>query len=121
MLVHVHKETPEQARFRAGLTNPQERDTILAEYEAMEKKPLITPWQVAASEALRDGEADKAIETWRLRGRLHLCHDEEKTLTRLVEDWERHVTASGTPHWALEPERRAPRVQEQASNPTCHE
>ena len=22
-----------------------------------------------------------------------LCHDEEKTLTRLVEDWERHVRA----------------------------
>ena len=28
VLVHVHKETPEQARFRAGLTNPQERDAI---------------------------------------------------------------------------------------------
>ena len=84
MLVHVHKETPELARFRAGPTNPQERDTILAEYEAMEKKPLFTRWQVAVSEALRDGEADKAIETWRLRGRLHLCHDEERTLTRLV-------------------------------------
>ena len=44
MLVHVHKETPERARFRAGLTKPQERDTILAEYEAMETKPLFTPW-----------------------------------------------------------------------------
>ena len=93
VLVHVHKETPEQAQFQAALTPPQERDSILAEYEAMEKKPVFTPWQVAVSEALRDGEADKAIEAWRLRGRLHLCHDEEKTLTRLVEDWERHVKA----------------------------
>ena len=93
VLVHVHKETPEQARFRAGLTNRQERDAILAEYEALEKKPLFTPWQVAVSEALRDGEAEKAIEAWRLRGPLHLCHDEEKTLTRLVDDWERHVRA----------------------------
>ena len=93
VLVHVHKETPEQARFRAGLTNRQERDAILAEYEALEKKPLLTPWQVAASEALRDGEAEKAIEAWHLRNRLHLCHDEEKTLTRLVDDWERHVRA----------------------------
>ena len=97
VLVHVHKETPEQARFRAGLTNPQERDAILAEYEAMERKPLFTPWQVAVSEALRDGEAEKAIEAWHVRGRLHLCHDEEKTLTRLVDDWERHVrTQPGT-------------------------
>ena len=97
VLVHVHKETPEQARFRAGLTNPQERDAILAEYEAMERKPLFTPWQVAVSEALRDGEAEKAIAAWHLRNRLHLCHDEEKTLTRLVDDWERHVrTQPGT-------------------------
>ena len=81
VLVHVHKETPEQARFRAGLTSPQERDTILADYEAMERKPLFTPWQVAVSEALRDGEAAQAIEAWRLRGRLHLHYDEEKTLT----------------------------------------
>ena len=28
-----------------------------------------------------------------MRGRLHLCHDEEKTLTRLVDDWTRHVRA----------------------------
>ena len=93
VLVHVHKAAPERARFRAGLTNRQERDAILAEYEALETKPLFTPWQVAVSEALRDGEAEKAIEAWRLRGRLHLCHDEEKTLTRLVDDWERHVRA----------------------------
>ena len=93
VLVHVHKETPDQARFRAGLTNPQERDAILADYEAMDRKPMFTPWQVAVSEALRDGEAEKAIEAWHVRGRLHLCHDEEKTLTRLVDDWERHVRA----------------------------
>ena len=93
VLVHVHGETPEQARFRAGLTNPQERDSILADYEAMDRKPLFTPWQVSVSEALRDGEAEQAIEAWRLRGRLHLCHDEEKTLTRLVDDWGRHVRA----------------------------
>ena len=93
VLVHVHGETPEQARFRAGLTNPRERDFILADYEAMDRKPVFAPWQVAVSEALRDGEAEQAIEAWRLRGRLHLCHDEEKTLTRLVDDWERHAKA----------------------------
>ena len=93
VLVHVHKETPEQARFRAGLTNRQEKDKILADYEAMDRKPPFTPWQVAVSEALRDGEAEKAIEAWHVRNRFHLCHDEEKTLTRLVDDWERHVRA----------------------------
>ena len=93
VLVHIHKETLEQARFRAGLTSQEERQRILADYEAMDRKPLFTPWQVAVSEALRDGEAEKAITAWHVRNRLHLCHDEEKTLTRLVDDWERHVRA----------------------------
>ena len=93
VLVHVHKETPDQARFRAGLTSPEERNSILADYEAMEKKPLFTPWQVAVSEALRDGETAQAIEAWQLRGRLHLHYDEEKTLTGLVNDWSRLVKA----------------------------
>ena len=93
VLVHVHKETPEQARFQAGLTSREERDAILVEYEALEKKPLFTPWQVAVSEALRDGDAEQAIEAWRLRGRLHLCYDEEKTLRRLVDDWAWHMGA----------------------------
>ena len=91
VLIHMHGETPEQAQFQAALTPPQERDAILAGYEAMERKPVFTPWQVDVSEALRDGEAEKAIEAWRVRGRLHLCHDEEKTLTKLVNDWEWHV------------------------------
>ncbi len=93
VLVHVHKETPEQARFKAGLTSREDRDALLADYEAMERKPVFTPWQVAVSEALRDGDAAQAIEAWRLRGRLHLCYDEEKTLKRLVDDWARHMKA----------------------------
>ena len=53
VLVHVHGETPEAARFQTGLTGPNERDAILADYEAMADKPAFTPWQVSASEALR--------------------------------------------------------------------
>ena len=93
VLIHVHGETPEQARFRAGLTGPEERDAILAEYEAMDRKPVFTPWQVAVSEALRDGEAEQAIQAWHLRNRLHLCYDEEKTIGKLVDDWSQHVRA----------------------------
>ena len=43
VLIHVHGETPEQARFRTGLTGPKERDAILADYEAMKEKPPFTP------------------------------------------------------------------------------
>ena len=90
ILVHVHGETPEAARFRAGLMGEQERTRILGNYEAMEDKPRFTPWQVTASEALRDGDAASAIAAHHLRGRFHIGYDEEKTLTGLVDDWDHY-------------------------------
>ena len=94
ILVRVHGETPEAARFRAGLMGEQERTRILGDYEAMEDKPRFTPWQVAASEALRDGDAESAIAAHHLRGRFHIGYDEEKTLTGLVDDWDRYQRAN---------------------------
>ena len=94
ILVHVHGETPKAARFRAGLMGEQERRRILGNYEAMEDKPRFTPWQVAASEALRDGDAASAIAAHHLRGRFHIGYDEEKTLTGLVDDWDRYQRAN---------------------------
>ena len=95
ILVHVHGETPEAARRRAGRSRAgsmgeEEGGRIIAGYEAMEEKPVFTPWQVAASEALRDGEAASAIAAWHARGRFHMGYDEEKTLSTLVDDWERY-------------------------------
>ena len=94
ILVHVHGETPETARFRAELMGEQERTRILGDYEAMEDKPRFTPWQVAASEALRDGDAASAIAAHHLRGRFHIGYDEEKSLTGLVNDWDRYQRAN---------------------------
>ena len=90
ILVHVHGENPEAARFRTGMMGEQERTRIVAEYEAMKDKPVFTPWQVAASEALRDGDAASAIAAHHARGRFHIWYDEEKTLTGLVDDWDRY-------------------------------
>ncbi|MCY3671667.1 MAG: relaxase domain-containing protein [Alphaproteobacteria bacterium] len=90
ILVHVHGETPEAARLRAGSMGEEEAGRIIAAYEAMEEKPVFTPWQVAASEALRDGEAATAIAAWHARGRFHMGYDEEKTLSTLVGDWDRY-------------------------------
>ena len=90
ILVHVHGENPEAARFRTGMMGEQERTRIVAEYEAMGDKPVFTPWQVAASEALRDGDAASAIAAHHVRGRFHIGYDEEKTLTGLVDDWDRY-------------------------------
>ena len=94
ILIHVHGETPEAARFRAELMGEQERTGILGNYEAMEDKPRFTPWQVAASEALRDGDAASAIAAHHLRGQFHIGYDEEKTLTGLVDDWDRYQRAN---------------------------
>ena len=93
ILVHVHGETPEAARLQAGLMEGQERRRIVADYEAMADKPAFTPWQVAASTALRDGDAAAAIAAHHARGRFHIGHDEDNTLTRLVDDWDRYRRA----------------------------
>ena len=90
ILVHVHGKTSEAARFHTGLMGEQERTRILNDYEAMEDKPAFTPWQVAASEALRDGDAASAIAAHHARGRFHIGYDEQKTLTGLVDDWDRY-------------------------------
>ena len=90
ILVHVHGENSEAVRFRTGVMGEQERTRIVAEYEAMKDKPAFTPWQVAASEALRDGDAASAIAAHHVRGRFHIGYDEEKTLTGLVDDWDRY-------------------------------
>ena len=91
ILVHVHGETPSAARFRGGLMGDDERARIFADHEAMEDKPVFTPWQVEVSEALRDGDAEAAIQAWHERGRFHLGHNEERTLTALVDEWDRYT------------------------------
>ena len=92
ILVYALGETRERAWHRAVTMERQERDRILSYHGPKLDEALITPWQVLASEALRDGDAAAAIEAWRKRGRFHICHDEENTLTRLVEDWARGVS-----------------------------
>ena len=72
----------------------ERRTRILTYYETMKGKLVFTPWQVAASEALRDGDAASAIAAHHLRGRFHIGYDEEKTLTSLVDDWDRYQRAN---------------------------
>ena len=75
ILVYALGETRERAWHRAVTMERQERDRILSYHGPKLEQALITPWQVLASEALRDGDAAAAIEAWRKRGRFHICHD----------------------------------------------
>ena len=90
ILTHIQGETPETARLLASSMAEERRTRILTYYENMKGKLVFTPWQVAASEALRDGDAASAIAAHHLRGRFHIGYDEEKTLTGLVNDWDRY-------------------------------
>ena len=94
ILAHVQGETPETARLLANSMAEERRTRILTYYENMKGKLVFTPWQVAASEALRDGDAASAIAAHHLRGRFHIGYDEEKTLTGLVDDWDRYQRAN---------------------------
>ena len=90
ILTHIQGETPETARLLASSMAEERRTRILTYYENMKGKLVFTPWQVAASEALRDGDAASAVAAHHLRGRFHIGYDEEKTLTGLVNDWDRY-------------------------------
>ena len=90
ILTHIQGETPERARLLASSMAEERRTRILTYYENMKGKLVFTPWQVAASEALRDGDAASAIAAHHLRGRFHIGYDEDKTLTDLVDDWDRY-------------------------------
>ena len=94
ILTHVQGETPETARLLASSMTEERRTRILIYYENMKGRLEFTPWQVAASEALRDGDAASAIAALHLRGRFHIGYDEEKTLTGLVDDWDRYQRAT---------------------------
>ena len=93
ILTHIQGETPETARRLADSMGEERRTRILSYYNTMKGRLVFTPWQVAASEALRDGDAASAIAAYHLRGRFHIGYDEEKTLTRLVDDWDRYQRA----------------------------
>ena len=94
ILTHVQGETPETARLLASSMTEERRTRILTYYETMKGKLVFTPWQVAAAEALRDGDAASAIAAHHLRGRFHIGYDEEKTMTGLVDDWDRYRRAN---------------------------
>ena len=94
ILTHIQGETPERARLLASSMAEERRTRILTYYENMKGKLVFTPWQVAASEALRDGDAASAIAAHHLRGRFHIGYDEEKTLTGLVDEWDRYQRAN---------------------------
>ena len=94
ILTHVQGETPETARLLANSMAEERRTRILTYYETMKGRLVFTPWQVAASEALRDGDAASAIAAHHLRGRFHIGYDEENALTRLVDDWDRYQRAN---------------------------
>ena len=94
ILTHVQGETPETARLLASSMTEERRSRILTYYENMKGRLEFTPWQVATSEALRDGDATSAIAALHLRERFHIGYDEEKTLTDLVDDWDRYQRAN---------------------------
>ena len=94
ILTHIQGETPETARLLADSMGEERQTRILSYYNTMKGRLVFTPWQVAASEALRDGDAASAIAAYHLRGRFHIGYDEEKTLTGLVDGWDHYRLAN---------------------------
>jgi hypothetical protein len=54
-------------------------------------------WERNALNQLRDGSVDQAIEAYRQHRKLIVGPDRDDTIGRAVQDWHRHVTATGDP------------------------
>ncbi|MDE0059586.1 MAG: relaxase domain-containing protein [Defluviicoccus sp.] len=82
---------PAAARERAAAATPEETRAILDRFEALPKddKARIRPWQIAASQHFRKGEAAQGIAAYKARGRIHIDRNLSATLERLVDDWHR--------------------------------
>ena len=100
VLVALTGARRETARLHVSMASDKENQRIVDEFEALpdREKPDIVPWQVEASEAFRNVHADRAeqaghtagaIEAYASRGRFHIERDLERTLTRLVDHWQR--------------------------------
>ena len=91
-LVGLYGKTREDARLQIAAMTEDERAKVLAAYEALPDVEWIKvkPWQIAASEAFRDGDAAAGIAAHAGRGRFHLGRNLHRTLTRLVDDWDEH-------------------------------
>ena len=86
-----YAQAPEQVRRIAARMTRAECEEVLAEHERTPAAArTITPWQISASEAFRDGDARGALFAYHARGRVHLCPDDEAALARLVSDWARY-------------------------------
>ena len=89
VLRHVDRLDGNTLRLKVDFASPEEQERRVAEFEALpgDRKPSFTPWQVTVSEAFRDCEAARAIDTLNRRGRFHLGQDLAETLVSLVDDW----------------------------------
>ena len=81
-LVGLQDGTREAARLQIAAMTEEERAKVLAAYEALIEMgwARIEPWQIAASEAFRDGDAAAGIAAHAERGRFHLGRNLHRTL-----------------------------------------
>ncbi len=93
VLRHRHGVSPEEARAEAETISAADRAAILAEFEASPQSRDLPfkPWQIAASEAFRDGDAHKAIAAYRDRGRFHLCRNGDAAFEQIADDVARYT------------------------------
>jgi ATP-dependent exoDNAse (exonuclease V) alpha subunit len=91
ILIGDHRQLPEidaGGLFRA-LTNR------LPAVELTDNIRQQHPWERAALTQLRDGSVDRAIGAYRQQGRVIIGKTQDDTAARAVDDWYRHVAATG--------------------------
>ena len=88
ILRDVYGLSPEDAIAHAPRLSPDQlRDVMRALGDPYDPQSTIRPWQIAASEDFKNGNARDAIEAYHRRNRIHFRTTPESTVAKLVDDW----------------------------------
>ena len=94
ILRDIYGLSPDAAIAQAPRLTPDELHDVRRACDPYDPQSTVRPWQIAASEDFRNGNAREAIEAYHRRDRVHFRATPESTVTKLVDDWHAFTKAN---------------------------
>ena len=94
ILRDIYGLSPDAAIAQAPRLTPDELHDVRRACDPYDPQSTVRPWQIAASEDFRNGNAREAIEAYHRRDRIHFRATPESTVTKLVDDWHAFTKAN---------------------------
>ena len=87
ILRDIYGLSPDAAIAQAPRLTPDQLHDVHRACDPYDPQSTVRPWQIAASEDFKNGNAREAIEAYHRRDRIHFRATPESTVTKLVDDW----------------------------------